>query len=244
MDRFVRIERLLGSESFTHITQSSVTVIGLGAVGGHALEALVRSGVRKLCIVDFDTVSRSNINRQILATEETVGMKKTEAASRRILQINPEAEITIRDLFVGEQTLSELFREPTDYYLDAIDSVREKILLLETCWKQGHKTVSSMGAALRRDPAYIKTGDLFDTRGCPLARKVRTELKKRSVGKGIQVVYSDESIDFDFTPSDQDPDAELIRGRRRQVLGSMGTITGIFGLTAANLVLQDMISHG
>lgn len=244
MDRFVRIERLLGHKNFSTITQSSVTVIGLGAVGGHALEALVRSGVQNVTVVDFDTVSRSNINRQILATEESVGMKKTEAARERILQINPVARVISKDLFVGEDTLKELFAEPTDYYLDAIDSVREKILLLETCWKQGFPTVSSMGAALRKDPSFIKTGDLLNTRGCPLARKVRTELKKRGVGKGIQVVYSDEQIDFDFTPSDQDPDAELIRGKRRQVLGSMGTITGIFGLTAANLILQDMIRKG
>jgi tRNA A37 threonylcarbamoyladenosine dehydratase len=233
--RFLRISRLLGAEPLARLNQSFVVVVGMGAVGGYALEALIRSGVGHVRIVDFDTVGITNINRQLLATESTLGRKKVEVARQRILDINPEVIVEALDLFAHHDTLEALFEGSPDMIIDAIDSLSPKLALLEGAWKRKIPVISSMGAALRRDPSLIQVADLMDTRGCPLAKQVRTKLRRRGVGRGILTVFSSEPVDFDYKEPENEQSVEyneqiLDRGRKRMVLGSLPTITGIFGL--------------
>ena len=233
--RFLRISRLLGPEPLARLNQSFVVVVVMGAVGGYALEALIRSGVGHVRIVDFDSVGITNINRQLLATESTLGRKKVEVARQRILDINPEVLVEALDLFAHHDTLEALFEGSPDMIIDAIDSLSPKLALLEGAWKRKIPVISSMGAALRRDPSLIQVADLMDTRGCPLAKQVRTKLRRRGVGRGILTVFSSEPVDFDYKEPEKEQSVEyneqiLDRGRKRMVLGSLPTITGIFGL--------------
>lgn len=244
MERFLRTSRLIGDERLQRLHDSRVTIIGLGAVGGYAAEALARAGVGHLTFVDFDTIGLTNMNRQILALESTLGMQKTCAAKARVLDINPECRVRDLEMFAHEDTFQEIFSERTDLLIDAIDSMSPKLSLLEYAWRQGIPTVSSMGAALRTDPTAIEHADLMDTYGCPLARQVRQKLRRRGVGKGIHSVFSSEVIDFQYRDAESEEAAEqtLDRGRTRRVLGSMPTITGIFGLTAAQLAIDLLIA--
>ncbi len=233
--RFLRISRLIGEEPLARLNNSFVVVVGMGAVGGYALEALIRSGVGHVRIVDFDTVGITNINRQLLATESTLGRKKVDVARQRILDINPDVRVEALDLFAHQDTLESLFEGNPDLIIDAIDSVAPKLALLEGAWKRQIPVVSSMGAALRRDPSLIQVADLMDTRGCPLAKQMRTKLRRRGVGRGILTVFSSEAVDFDYKDPEKEIGVEfneqiLDRGRKRMVLGSLPTITGMFGL--------------
>ncbi|MFA7118182.1 MAG: tRNA threonylcarbamoyladenosine dehydratase [Sphaerochaetaceae bacterium] len=238
-EQFLRTSRLLGEDAVQALHQKCVTFVGLGAVGGFALEALVRSGVGKVRLVDFDSVEASNINRQIFATYETIGMKKVEAARQRIQAINPDCQVETLDIFVTNENLNQVLVEENNLVIDAIDSLGPKCELLYSAYTLGKPIISSMGAALRRNPALITTGDLMDSSGCPLARQVRTNLRKRGVGKGIQVVYSPEPVIFSYDEEErQEPKG---KGRERNVLGSLSTITGIFGLNLAHLGLQELL---
>lgn len=244
MDRFIRTIRLLGEERFQLLQGKMVTVVGLGAVGGYAVEGLARAGVSRLRLVDFDTIQPSNLNRQILALETTLGRPKAEVARERVLAINSDCRVEALQLFAGEDSLGQILDPEPDLLIDAIDSLNPKTQLLQEAYRRGIPVISSMGAALRTDPSLIRTGDLFATSGCPLAKHLRKRLRKRGVGEGIACVYSTEKIDFDYQlPEDegkacQTPDAD--RGRQRNVLGSLPTITGIFGLTIANLAIMRL----
>lgn len=243
MDRFIRTQRLLGEERFKLLQSRMVTVVGLGAVGGYVVEGLVRAGISRLRIVDYDTIQPSNLNRQILALETTLGRAKAEVARERILAINSECWVEPLQLFAGEETLAKILEPRPDLLIDAIDSLNPKTQLLHGAYLSRIPTISSMGAALRTDPALIRTGDLFATSSCPLARHLRKRLRKRGVGPGIACVYSVEKIDFDYQlPEDDDADAGPYadRGRKRNVLGSLPTITGIFGLTIANQAIMRL----
>ncbi|NCC66403.1 MAG: tRNA threonylcarbamoyladenosine dehydratase, partial [Spirochaetia bacterium] len=169
-EQFLRITRLLGEESVQLLHQKRVVLVGLGAVGGMALEALVRSGVGNLRIVDFDTIGITNLNRQILATHDTLGKLKTEVAQARVKAINPYCNIEALPLFVQEDTLDDILSGPIDLVIDAIDSLNPKCALLQRAYERTIPIISSMGAALRRDPALIRRADLMDSWGCPLAR--------------------------------------------------------------------------
>ena len=235
MRRFLRIGRLLGDESVHTLSECHVTVVGMGAVGSYALEVLARSGVGHLRVVDFDTVGITNINRQLLATDSTIGIKKVQVARERILDINPDAVVEPLDLFAHEDTLDQILAQRVDIVLDAIDSLTPKLALLEGVYRRNIPVISSMGAALRTDPSQITTADLMDTYGCPLAKQVRTKLRRRGVERGIRTVFSPEPIDYRYEEPDQEEHAEhneqiLDRGRRRKVLGSLPSITGLFGL--------------
>lgn len=236
---FLRTARLLGDEAVEKLQSSSVTIVGLGAVGGYALEALVRLGVGTLRLFDFDVFSPTNLNRQILATRETIGRKKCQVAAERALAINPHCNVEIHDLFVDGAHMEEVCSPSSGLVVDAIDSLKSKCDLLSYAYFHRKPIVSSMGAALRRDPSHIHTGDLMETQGCPLARAVRQEMRRRGVGKGIDVVYSDEVVDFHYRDVQDDPDAE---GGRR-VLGSLVTITGIFGLTLGHLAMEKLLGE-
>lgn len=246
--RFLRTQALLGAEGMERINQASVMVIGLGAVGGYALEALARSGIGRLILVDFDVIDETNINRQILALSSTIGEKKTEAAKRRVLDINPQCIVEIKELFVNIDTLSDLLKTSVDYVVDAIDALNPKCCLIEELWRQNIPFISSMGAALKTDPACIKFGKLSATNNCGLAKFIRKRLKKREVDVAqIYCVASDEQnclaegaifLDGD---NNTNPETSANRqGRIRNTLGSLPTITAIFGLTIANQIIQNI----
>lgn len=246
MERFVRIKRLIGEQAITKLQNSKVTVVGLGAVGSYVVEALARSGVGFFRLIDFDVVALSNINRQLYALESTLGKPKVETARERVLDINPRCEVEIFKEFAHTDSFDTLLDNGPDMVIDAIDSVSPKIALLSRAYHNKLPVISSMGAALRTDPGQIKTGDIFDTRFCPLARCIRKGLKKNNVGRGITCVYSTEQAAYNFIDPEDDPDKkndmspEYKRGRSRRIIGSLPTITGIFGLMIANSALLKL----
>ncbi len=246
-DRFTRIRQLIGSEGLALLKESHVAVIGLGAVGGHATEALARAGVGHLRLVDFDLVRHSNINRQLYALESNIGRLKCEVARERVLEINPDCCVEALPLFADPQTLETILGGPLDLVIDAIDSVGPKIELLSQTITRGIRMISCMGAALRTDPFQIRVGRLAEVRCCPLGRRVRKELRRRGLPLDVCCVYSTETterlpagaISFDRAEEEE----SLRRGRKRSVLGSLPTITGIFGLIAANTALQWLLGE-
>lgn len=238
-DRFKRTRLLLGEEAMARLASARVLVVGLGAVGGFATEALARSGVGHLRLVDCDTVCESNCNRQLYALTETIGRPKADVARERVIGINPACEVDARNVFACKENMGELFAGPPDIVVDAIDSLNPKVDLICAALEAGLPIFSSMGAARRLDPTAIRVADISKTRFCPLARAVRSRLHRRGIAKGVSCVYSIEPAPEDsFVP----PQAEDIpeRGRARVVMGSLPTITGIFGLTLANAVIGHL----
>ncbi len=189
--QFERTQLLFGKNSIKALKKCRVAVFGIGGVGGYAVEALARAGVGAIDLIDNDTVSISNLNRQIIATHKTVGSLKTEIARQRILEINPECNVTIHSLFFDEKTAPAFNFSDFDYVIDAIDTVSSKIELVLLCVKAGTPIISSMGTGNKIDPTKFEIADIYKTSVCPLARVMRTELKKRGV-KGLKVVYSKE----------------------------------------------------
>lgn len=250
-ERFSRIERLIGADGLERLHRARVVVCGLGAVGGYAVEGLVRAGVGHLRVVDFDVVQYSNFNRQLYALESTVGLPKVEAARLRAREIHPGCDVEALQLFVHHDTLDRVLEGPPDLVIDAIDGVSPKVALIEAAVRRGIPIVSSMGAALRSDPGRIRTGKLSEATHCPLARRVRRFLRSRGVAPEVPCVYSDEPTAGlpDTALGDPSDDAATVveRGRRRRTLGSLSTITGIFGLTAATaalkILLEDRYPH-
>jgi len=216
--------------------------VGLGAVGGYTMEALARAGIGNLKVVDFDTIQPSNINRQILALTTNIGQTKVAEAKKRVLAINPDCNVEALELFAAEETMEEILQPPPDLLIDAIDSLNPKIQLLVAAYTAGVPTISSMGAALRTDPAKIRIGDVFDSSNCPLAKHVRKRLRRRNIDKGILCVYSTEKVEFDYQPAEGEDNANphTDRGRKRNILGSLPTLTGIFGLYIANQAILQL----
>lgn len=241
MERFSRITSFLGEEGFDRLQQSHITIVGLGAVGGYAAEALARAGVGRIRMVDFDTIQPSNINRQILALESTLGRPKVEVARERIAAINPCCQVEALQLFADADTLTRILTPAPDILIDAIDSMGPKVQLLTSAYQQGIPTLSSMGAALRSDPTLIQVADLMDTRKCPLAKRLRQRLRRSGVDRGISCVFSTEPVSWHYDTSEEaetETDAPYAnRGRKRRSLGSLPTLTGIFGLTIANTAI-------
>ena len=245
--RFQRTEALLGTEAMYKLQNSSVMVVGLGAVGGYALEALARSGIGKLILVDFDVVEESNINRQILALSSTIGKSKTEVAKERVLQINPNCKVETREMFVNADTLEHLLEYKADMVVDAIDALNPKCCLMEELYKREIPFISSMGAALKTNPECIKFAKLSNSKNCSLARFIRKRLKKRGIDiSQIDCVFSDEQTELAENAVFMDEESintEISAGRQgriRNTLGSLPTITAIFGLTIANQVILKL----
>lgn len=235
MGRFSRLEALISTDKLARLATRNVTIVGIGAVGGHAMEGLARAGIGKFRLVDFDTVEDSNINRQLLALESTIGRRKVDLAAERILDINPDCEVEAMNVFAREDTIAQIISPKPDLIIDAIDSLNPKTCLLQQAYEQKIPVISSMGAALRTDPTKIVFGDVFQTKNCPLAKQLRKRLRNRNIYSGIPCIYSTELVTFDYTQTTQ---AELVDtsrdGRKRNILGSMPTIPAIFGLTIAN----------
>lgn len=242
MEQFARIIKLLGIERFERLQKSRVTIVGLGAVGGYAMECLARAGISHFRLVDFDNIQPSNINRQILALTTNIGTAKVAAAEERILAINPDCGVEKFEIFAAEESMERILRPHPDLLIDAIDSLNPKVQLLTSAYLEKIATLSSMGAALRTDPTQIRYGDIFDSSNCPLAKHVRKRLRRRGVGRGIGCVYSTEKVDFDYESAEKEDNApaEADRGRARNILGSLPTLTGIFGLFIANQAILQL----
>lgn len=227
-DFFARSEALLGAKAMEALRTRRVIIFGVGGVGSYAAEALVRTGLTHLTIVDDDLVQPSNINRQIPATSLTIGSPKVEALRERLLSIHPEAEITARCERVNDEWLKANGLEGYDYLIDAIDSVADKTdLILYTSRVRGLKTFSSMGAALRFDPTQVTTGELMTIKGDALAKAVRARMKRIDAkpSKKIRCVYSTE------------------QAQACETRGSLMQVTAVFGCTLASLVINDICKH-
>lgn len=240
--RLLRTTMLLGEEGIEKLKQSTVMIVGLGAVGGYALEAIARSGVGHLILVDFDCFDESNINRQILALSSTIGHKKTEIARQRVSEINPQCQVEIKEMFVNQETIPHLLSEKVDFVVDAIDSLNPKCCLMQALYEQKIPFISSMGAALKKDVSHIKYGRLSQSKNCSLAKFIRKRLRKRGVDiSKINCVFSDEQISLPENALLAE-EGENNNGRSRHILGSLPTITAIFGLIIANQVILELSS--
>ncbi len=245
MERFTRIRQLLGDTCLDTLHNSTVTIVGLGAVGGYAMEGLARAGIGSLKLIDFDIIQPSNINRQILALESTLGKPKTAVAKERVLEINPRCKVDAQTLFASDETVETILSPVPDLLIDAIDSLNPKAQLLTAAYRSNIKTLSSMGAALRTDPSRITIADLYKTKACPLARRLRQRLRRQDVGEGITCVFSTEPVDFAYQPPKTDEAPKSVtgnKGRARRVLGSLPTLTAIFGMYLANQAILDLIN--
>lgn len=234
-NQWIRTELLLGEEAVERLKNSRVAVFGVGGVGGYVAEALARTGVGTFDLIDKDTVSVSNINRQIIATHSTVGRVKVEVMKERILEINPEAEVHIHKCFFLPENASEFDFSKYSYVVDAVDTVTAKIELVMQAQKAGVPIISSMGAGNKLDPSKFEVTDIYKTSVCPLARVIRRELKKRDV-KHLKVVYSTEkALEPKFDLSEKEG--------RRAVPGSVAFVPSAAGLIAAGEVINDLIRN-
>jgi len=245
MERFSRIQSFLGEEGFKQLQQSFITIVGIGAVGGHVAEGLARSGVSRLRLVDFDTIHPSNINRQIMALDTTLGRPKVEVAKERIAAINPACRVEALQRFAGDESLEQILSPAPDILIDAIDSMNPKVQLLTAAHTRHIPIISSMGAALRSDPTQIRIADIMDTKNCPLARRLRQRLRRAGIERGISCVFSTEAVSYHYDEPEETPDPDepmANRGHQRRSLGSLPTLTGIFGLVIANEVIMRLSS--
>lgn len=234
---FHRSRLLLGNEGMEALAKARVIVFGIGGVGSWCVESLVRTGLQNITIVDSDRVCDSNINRQLMATTATVGQIKVDSMAERIREINPHCNITTLHQFYSEDTAASFCLENYDYVIDAIDSLKDKAaLILHATSLPGVKLFSSMGAALKLDPAHIAVTEFWKVQGCPLAAALRRRFKKDGTfpRRKFKCVYSPELVK-NRLPSDDNSE---------RANGSLSHITGIFGLTLASLVIQDILKSG
>ena len=230
---YSRTEMMLGEEGVRRLMASRVAIFGIGGVGGHAMEALCRAGVGKFLLVDSDTVSESNLNRQIIATQSTVGIYKTEAARRRIEEINPKATVTERRIFFRPEDRAEFDLSGYDYVIDAIDSVAAKVELISMAKDAGVPIISAMGAGNKLDPTAFRVADISKTEICPLARAVRIALRKRGINH-TKVVYSTE------LPRRVKESPEDIKADGARAPGSISFVPSVMGLIIAGEVVRDI----
>lgn len=238
-EQFSRTERIFGKEAMEKLARARVAVFGIGGVGGHALEALVRSGVGTIDIIDNDKVCLSNLNRQIIATHKTLGQYKVDAAQQRMEEINPEVVIHKYQVFFLPETADQFDFSKYDYIVDAIDTVAGKLELAVRADKAKVPIISSMGAGNKVEPAAFEVADIYETSVCPLARVMRRELKKRGIEK-LKVVYSKEPA---LIPEElvQASDIEAEDNRRRQIPGSNAFVPSVAGLIMAGEVIKDIV---
>lgn len=230
MEQFSRSELLLGKENMEKLKRSRVAVFGIGGVGGFAAEALARTGVGALELFDMDTVSITNINRQIIAALDTVGKYKTDVMKERIALINPEADVVSHRCFFLPDNSAEFDFSKYDYVVDAVDTVTAKIEIVMKCRENGVPIISSMGAGNKLDPTRFEVEDIYKTSVCPLARVMRTELRKRGVER-LKVVYSKEP------PVVPLPSKETAK---KSVPGSLAFVPSVAGLIIAGEVIKDL----
>lgn len=233
-EQFLRTEMLLGSEAIRRLQKARVAVFGLGGVGGYAVEALARSGVGSLDLIDSDTVSVSNLNRQLLATHSTVGMLKVDAARNRVLDINPDCIVRTYPVFYNPDTAGQFDFTQYDYIVDAIDTVTGKLALVERAKAADTPIICSMGTGNKLDASAFRVADISKTAMCPLARVMRKELSKRGI-RHLKVVYSQEEA---LTPTGWEEEAAALG--KRQIPGSVAFVPGAAGLLLAGEVVRDL----
>ena len=247
LNQFSRTQLLFGEEGMEKLYRARVAVFGIGGVGGYTVEALARSGIGTLDLIDDDRVCLTNLNRQIIATRKTVGQYKVDVAEQRILEINPDAVVHTYKTFYKPQTAEQFDFTQYDYVVDAIDTVTGKLELVEQAQKAGVPIISSMGAGNKMDPTAFEVADIYETSVCPLARVMRRELKKRGIPH-LKVVYSKEPA---MTPLDDmsiscrahcicPPGTARKCTQRRQVPGSNAFVPSVAGLIIAGEVVKDL----
>ena len=250
LNQFSRTELLLGKEAMNKLSSSRVAVFGIGGVGGYTVEALVRSGIGTIDLIDDDKVCLTNINRQIYATRKTVGSYKVDIAKERILEINPNTVVNTYKTFYMPETAEQFDFSSYDYIVDAIDTVTGKIELAVNASAIGTPVISSMGAGNKMDPTAFEVADIYKTSVCPLAKVMRRELKKRGIQK-LKVVYSKE---MPLSPIDDmsisckkncicPPGTKRKCTQRRQVPGSNSFVPSVVGLIIAGEVIKDLINY-
>lgn len=234
LNQFSRTELLLGSATMEKLANSRVAVFGVGGVGGYVCEALVRSGVGAFDLIDNDTVSLTNINRQIIATLSNVGKYKTEAMKERMLDINPEVDVVIHNCFFLPENADEFDFSQYDYVVDAVDTVTAKLEIIMKAKAAGVPVISAMGAGNKLNPEAFKVADIYDTKVCPLAKVMRKELKKRGV-KDLKVVYSEEEPVKASAVSE-----EALPEGRRSIPGSIAFAPSVSGLIMAGEIIKNL----
>ena len=248
LDQFSRTQMLIGSDGLDRLRAARVAVFGIGGVGGYAVEALVRSGVGALDLIDNDRFSLTNLNRQILATRSTIGEYKVDAAEKRIREINPDCAVRKYRTFFTPETADEFDFSEYDYVIDAIDTVTGKIELIMRANAAGTPIISCMGAGNKLDPTAFAVADIYKTSVCPLARVMRRELKKRGI-KHLKVVYSTEEPIRPFADTEAGPDAQCVcppetdakSAVRKDVPGSTAFVPAVAGLIIGGEVVKDLI---
>ena len=233
-EQFSRTGLLLGEEALLRLQGSRVAVFGIGGVGGYTVEALARAGVGTIDVIDSDTVSVSNLNRQLLATYDTVGMRKVDAAKARIHSINPKAVVHCHPIFYTPETADQLDFSQYDYIVDAIDTVTGKLCIIQRAMEAGVKVISCMGTGNKLDPTALQVADISKTTICPLARIMRKELRKRGIAH-LKVVYSTEEA---LTPVGAEEEAAALG--KRTIPGSTAFVPGAAGLILAGEVIKDL----
>lgn len=238
MGRFERTKNLVGATAFEKLTNAKVLIFGVGGVGGFVTEALARSGIGYIEIVDKDVVSESNINRQIIATTKTIGQSKVEAFKERIMDINPDCTVVARQCFYLPDNKDEFDFSQYDYVIDAVDTVTAKLSIIEEAKRVNVPIISAMGAGNKLDPTKFEVADIFETSVCPLAKVMRRELKKRGISK-LKVVYSKEEakkpeVDEAYLQK------EYEETKKRPVAGSIAFVPSVAGLIMASEVVKDL----
>lgn len=233
-ERFIRTQALIGSEGLTRLNNANVVLFGVGGVGSYAAEALIRSGVGSLTLIDGDIVAKSNINRQLIALDSTVGLPKAQVMAARAKDINPSCRITALNCFYDESNKDIIDFAKFDYVIDAIDTISSKLLIIELASRAGTRIISCMGAGNKLNAVGFEVSDIYKTSVCPLARVMRRELKKRGIAK-LKVVYSKEEP---LTP--RFDNAAYIDPRRRSTPGSIAFVPGTAGLILAGEVIKDI----
>lgn len=233
INQFSRTELLIGQEGVDKLKHAKVAVYGVGGVGGFVVEALARAGIGSFDLIDNDTVSLTNINRQIIATHKTIGRVKVEVMMERILEINPDAKVRIYETFFLPENAEQFPFSEYDYIVDAIDTVTAKIELVMKAQENNIPIISAMGAGNKMDPTRFEVTDIYKTKVCPLAKVMRRELKKRGIKK-LKVVYSTEEA---LTPAVSEEE----KGNRRVLPGSISFVPSVAGLIIAGEVIKDLI---
>ncbi len=247
LTQFSRSELLLGRAAMERLAQSRVALFGVGGVGSYAAEALVRGGVGAIELFDDDRVCVTNLNRQSIAAHSTIGQYKTEAMRARLLDINPKADVTCRNMFYLPEAADEVDFSPYDYVIDAIDTVKAKLDIIARCDALGVPVISAMGAGNKLDPTAFRVADIYETKVCPLARVMRRELKRRGVQK-LKVVYSEE---IPLKPIEDmeiscrancvcPPGTQRKCAIRREIPGSASFVPPVAGLILAGEVIKDL----
>lgn len=239
MDQFSRTELLYGEEAMRKLAASRVAVFGIGGVGGYVVEALVRSGVGTLDIIDDDKVCMSNLNRQIIATRETIGRYKVDVAEERIHDINPDCVVNAHKTFFLPETQDQFDFSEYDYVVDAIDTVAGKLAIIEKAKKAGTPVISSMGAGNKINPAMFEVSDIYKTTICPLAKVIRHECRKRGIDS-LKVVYSKEMPIKPLEDTGCSQEVAENRTKRRATPGSTAFVPSVVGLIIAGEVINDI----